>query len=153
MYFISQKLNAIIIWHHILSHPDHVYFCGDLPPPLSGLHRLTTTAAVVTLLQSLLQKLFLFLFSGSTYELATFCFKMDNTVGLGLDVPSDSLAQLTLVSTDTVCSNAPALDEMDQSGPFSLHVRTVKKIAVHSKSFVKAQHPDFSHFLPYLDSH
>ena len=52
---------------------------------------------------------------------------MDNTVGLGLDVPSDSLAQLTLVSTDTVCSNAPALDEMDQSGPFSLHVRTVKK--------------------------
>ena len=71
--------------------------------------------------------IFLFLFSGSTYELATFCFKMDNTVGLGLDVPSDSLAQLTLVSTDTVCSNAPALNEMDQSGPFSLHVRTVKK--------------------------
>ena len=74
---------------------------------------------------------------------------MDNTVALGLDVPSDSLAQLTLVSTDIVCSNTPALDEMDQSGTFSLHVRTLKKIPVHSKSFVKAQpqHPDFSHFL------
>ena len=27
------------------------------------------------------------------------------------------------------------------------------KNIVNSKSFVKAQNPDFSHFLPYLDSH
>ena len=122
MYFISQKLNAIIIWHHILSHPDHVHFCGDLSPPLAGLNRLITTAAVVK------ARPFSFsFFQAPLMSWQPFVSKWIILFVLGLDVPSDSLAQLTLVSTDTVCSNAPALDAMDQSGPFSLHVRTVKK--------------------------